>query len=1046
MNILIVDDRPINQKLLHATLEAEGHTVAEAADGVEALQLLESQGADAVISDILMPRMDGYRLCSEVRKRKEFKDIPFIHYTATYTSPSDERLSSDLGADVFLRKPAPAEEIIGALHRVARKEHKIRSTCAIPQSDVMEEYSQRLVSKLAEKNEQLQDAHAELRQLLAHSPAVIYRLKIDGQTITLVVVSDNIKRLLGFSTAESTSYEWWLESLHPADRQRVLAVLAKSLIGDGYSMEYRIRHKDGSYHWIEDNNRMIHGANGHATEAVGVWTDVTERKRAEEALTSLQLQYKLILNSAGEGIYGLDLHGNIIFQNPKASELLGWKKDELLGRPAHATMHHTKSDGNHYPVEECPIYASMRDGAPRRVTNDVFWRRDGSSFRIDYVSAPIKDEHGHVRGCIVTFKDITEQFVAEARQKLQAEQYRLLFETNPSPMWVFDTKSLQILAVNKEAIKQYGYSREEFLKLTLKQLRPEEDVAELEKAVTEPQSPAHGSGRFRHIKKDGTLILVDIYSGPIVWEGRGARIVTAIDVTEGVRANERLGEQAKMLNQARDAIIIRNFEDQRITFWNAGAERLYGWSAEEAIGRPIGELIAADPGDVETYTKIIASAGQFRGDAKQCTKDGKELIVEGRATLIADSDGMPQSVLLINTDVTEHKKLEMQLLRAQRLESIGTLASGVAHDLNNILTPILICAQTLRDGLNAENRESALLVIEESAQRGASVVKQMLTFARGVQGERVLIKPSHLIHEMIDIAQRTFPKSIEITSYYPEDLWSIKGDPTQLHQMLLNISVNARDAMPAGGKLIFRLENFNVDEHYAAMTPGATPGSHVLLQISDTGSGMPRGTIDKIFDPFFTTKELGRGTGLGLSTALGIVKSHGGFISVYSEVGKGTVFKVFLPAEASDKILLPSETRVAPVKGNGELLLVVDDEENILRATKAVLEQHNYHVVSASDGVEALALFAQQMQAIRVVLTDIAMPYMDGVVLARALRKMKPDVPIIAFTGQDQEARLNELQAINVNNFLNKPFGTEKLLAAVHASIGTINEAEVKAT
>jgi PAS domain S-box-containing protein len=520
-----------------------------------------------------------------------------------------------------------------------------------------------------------------------------------------------------------------------------------------------------------------------------------------------------------------------------------------------------------------------------------------------------------------------------------------------------------------------------------------------------------------------------------VWEGGAARIVTAIDVTEGVRANERLGEQAKMLNQARDAIIIRNFADQRVTFWNAGAERLYGWSAEEAIGRPIGELIVADPREVDTYTKIIGSTGQFHGEVKQRTKDGKELIVEGRATLITDPDGTPRSALLINTDITEHKKLEMQLLRAQRLESIGTLASGVAHDLNNILTPILMCAQTLRGDLADEDRQSAISLIEESAQRGASVVKQVLTFARGIEGERVLVNPSHLIEEMIDIVRKTFPKSIEIIGRYPKDLWTIQGDPTQLHQVLLNLSVNARDAMPNGGSLTIAAENFTADEHYASMTPGAKAGAYVALRISDTGAGMPRATIDKIFDPFFTTKEVGKGTGLGLSTALGIVKSHGGFISVYSELGKGTTFKIFLPATMSDEELQQLKTSIAPIQGNGELILVVDDEPNILGITKMILEKHRYDVLSASDGTEALAIFAQQMQSIRLVLTDISMPYMDGTALARALRKMKSDLPIIASSGQGERTGVAEFQELGVKNFLTKPYNTEKLLATVHETL-----------
>ncbi|HEV2045246.1 MAG TPA: response regulator, partial [Chthoniobacterales bacterium] len=471
------------------------------------------------------------------------------------------------------------------------------------------------------------------------------------------------------------------------------------------------------------------------------------------------------------------------------------------------------------------------------------------------------------------------------------------------------------------------------------------------------------------------------------------------------------------------------------TFWNKGAEQLYGWSANEALGKSIGELIFADAKDREVLLKVLVSTGEFRGETKQVTKDGREIIVDSRATLIRNPDGTPRSALLINTDVTDQKKLETQLLRAQRLETIGTLASGVAHDLNNILTPILMCAQTLRGDLDAEDRQSAISLIEDSAQRGAGVVKQVLTFARGIEGERVLIKPTHLVEEMIDIARKTFPKLIELFARYSEDLWTIQGDPTQLHQVLLNLSVNARDAMPSGGSLTLAAENFTVDENYAAMTPDAKVGPYVMLRVSDSGAGMPRATVDKIFDPFFTTKEIGKGTGLGLSTVLGIVKSHGGFISVYSDPGKGTTFKIFLPATMSDKDLQKSKTAVAPIQGNGEQILVVDDEPNILRITKMIFEKHNYRVVSASDGPEALALFAQQMDSIGGVLTDIAMPYMDGVALVRALRKMKSDIPIIASTGQGDQPGMAELQSLGVKNFLTKPYNTEKLLATVQDTL-----------
>ncbi len=643
-----------------------------------------------------------------------------------------------------------------------------------------------------------------------------------------------------------------------------------------------------------------------------------------------------------------------------------------------------------------------------------------------------------------------ERVSAEEAMQQSEHKYRHLFESLSEAAFLIDAKSRCILDANLSAEKLLGKTRTEILGMNEAKLFPPNEAADYWRRLASGGTLGKGELDEAALQcKDGiTTIPVRLSLAPIELHGRDLVLALMVDVTERKRSEECLREQADMLSRAQDAIIAHDFDSRRITFWNSGAERLYGWSAEEATSWSTDKRLYVDAKDRAELLETLSSRGEFRGELKQVTKDGREVIVDSRVTLIRHEDGSPRSVLAINTDITEYKKLETQFLRAQRLESIGILAGGVAHDLNNILTPILICAEALRGDMTAVGRESALALIEESAERGANVVKQVLTFARGIEGERVSITPNHLVHEMVDIARRTFPKSIEITSRCPEDIWSIKGDPTQLHQVMLNISVNARDAMPSGGKLVFGSENFEVDEQYAAMTPEAAPGPHVLLQISDNGGGMPRETIDKIFDPFFTTKGLGKGTGLGLSTAVGIVKSHGGFISVHSDVGKGTIFKIFLPAEVGAQSLAPAETRVAPTQGNGELVLVVDDEENILRATKAVLEKHNYRVVLATDGAEAVALFAQRIQDIRVVLTDILMPHMDGMAAVRALRKMKPSIPIIACTGEAQQARFEELRAMNVDNFLVKPFSTASLLGAIHASVGACNgvEAEVKAT
>jgi PAS domain S-box-containing protein len=556
-------------------------------------------------------------------------------------------------------------------------------------------------------------------------------------------------------------------------------------------------------------------------------------------------------------------------------------------------------------------------------------------------------------------------------------------------------------------------------RLIIKPFKPEELLRTINATLAENASHARTAPLTRDFDREHLRLVTD---------------KLAEKVKELQRLNTTFLEQADILNRARDAIIIRNFIDLRVTSWNAGAERMYGWRASEAIGRPIGELVTANSGEVETFNKIIASTGEFQGEVKQRTKDGREIIVEGRATLIRNEDGTPRSVLLINTDVTGQKKLEMQLNRAERLESIGRLAGGVAHDLNNILTPILMCAETLRRDLSEEDRKSVLALIEQSARRGAAIVKQVLTFARGVEGERVSIKPTHLIEEMADIARKTFPKSIEITGHYPEDVWSINGDPTQLHQVLLNLSVNARDAMPNGGAISIAADNFTVDEHYASMTPDAERGPHVILRVTDTGSGMPREIIDKIFDPFFTTKDVGRGTGLGLSTVLGIVKNHGGFISVYSEVGSGTTFKVFLPAEVSESVAIQSETSCDSLHGNNELILVVDDEPAIIEVIRRILENHDYRVLSANDGPEALATLAEQKN-VAAVLTDVSMPYMDGVALVRVIRKMRPKIAFIASSGHGEEPRIPELESLRVTNFLTKPYDTKRLLYTVRDTL-----------
>lgn len=506
------------------------------------------------------------------------------------------------------------------------------------------------------------------------------------------------------------------------------------------------------------------------------------------------------------------------------------------------------------------------------------------------------------------------------------------------------------------------------------------------------------------------------------------------DVTEQKRAEESIREQAELLNLAGDAIIVRD-PAGRTAFWNHGAERLYGWTATEAAAQSTSTLTGVEPDKLMEIELGLQARGEWNGEIKQRTRTGGELTVMSRWTLVRDAHGKPKSALIINTDLTDRKRLEAQFLRAQRMEGVGTLASGLAHDLNNILAPIIISVPLLRGPLTPAEVGEVVTTIENSAMRGASIIRQLLTFGRGVEGERIPVQVRYLVQDTLKIARETFPRCIRLRSLVPDDLWAVQGDPTQIHQILLNLAVNARDAMPNGGELVFTARNLVLDEHYAAMNIKARPVPHVLLRVQDTGTGIPREIRDKIFDPFFTTKEQGKGTGLGLATVAGIVKSHGGFIELDTEPGRGTAFSIYLPALPEARLSEnATDAQVSP-DGAGEAILVVDDEDSVRDATRKMLERHGYRVQVAGEGSQALALFSTRVTEFSLIITDVDMPVMDGLALVRVLRKMAPRLQIIASTGLSNDQRIEALRLLGIGRPLFKPYTADELLQAVHLAL-----------
>jgi PAS domain S-box-containing protein len=647
----------------------------------------------------------------------------------------------------------------------------------------------------------------------------------------------------------------------------------------------------------------------------------------------------------------------------------------------------------------------------------------------------------------------------QARDALRRGDAELaaVYDRAPSVMCLFD-EHLRIIRANRAAAEFIGHTREElislrigtFLKCPACSLEGIEcgtsercTHCDLRKAVIETFNGGQAWHRVRVkkslLRKTGeweeSVLLVS--TERIQVDGTSRVLMCLEDITHSVRADEQIRSQAALLDVTQDAIYVRDFSD-RILYWNDGAQRLYGWTMMEARGKTASELLSStSTTQWSVALEAVREYGQWSGELRQKRRDGRELVIQSRWTAVHERKGTPKAILVVNTDITEKKKLESQLLRAQRLESIGTLASGLAHDLNNVLAPILMTVSFLKEQIKDEPTSSLINTLETCAQRGAHIVRQVLMFARGVEGLRVLLQPKNLVEEMERIARETFPRSIHIQTQLCKQPWLITADATQIQQVLMNLWVNARDAMPLGGTLISRVENVNVTAEEILLHPKAKPGPYVLISVTDTGTGIAPDLLDKIFDPFFTTKPVGQGTGLGLPTVLGIVESHGGFLQVDSEVGKGTVFKVYLPAAPAEKERDTKQAESASLpRGNGELVIVVDDEPAIRDIASRILATHGYRPLTACEGNEALALFDQNRDCVKAVVSDLMMPRMDGPTTIRAMRKINPAIKVVMITGLGEEGRVAEAKAAGSHLVLSKPFTAEQLLLALKQLLG----------
>ena len=631
---------------------------------------------------------------------------------------------------------------------------------------------------------------------------------------------------------------------------------------------------------------------------------------------------------------------------------------------------------------------------------------------------------------ILVARDITERKAAEIGMRESEARFKSLFRSIPIPIWVYEVGTLRFLKVNDVAIEQYGYSREEFLSMTIKDIRPPEDVPLLMRRVRNPTRPMGYQGVWRHRKKDGTLIEVEISVHDIHLEGRLCMLVAATDVTlrrlaehQLIKSEERYRD---LVENAHDIIYSHDLKGNYISINEAG-ERITGYSRDEALNLNIEDTVA--PEFVQKAREMIRA----KLDGEDTTayeleilaKDGSRVCVEVNTKLI-EHDGVPVGVQGIARDITARKRLEEQLLQAQKLESVGRLAGGIAHDFNNMLTAIngysdLTLRQLPEDHKVRRNIEE----IKKAGERSAQLTNQLLAFSRRQMLHPEVVNLNEVLSDTTQILRRVIGEDVELITDLDPAVGSVKVDPGQLSQIIMNLAVNARDAMPDGGKLTIKTENSFIAPDQAAAVTGLLPGAYVNLSVSDNGTGIDDSDLQHIFEPFFTTKDVGKGTGLGLSTVYGIVRQSGGGISVTSEVGEGTTFDLYLPRVAEESAAEAEVVEQYELPIGPETILLVEDEDAVRSLLNEVLQACGYDVLTASNGQAALEICEKASKAIDLLITDVVMPQMGGRELAERLSRILPDLPVLFVSGYTDDALVRESLVDADVNFIQKPFTLE---------------------
>ena len=876
--------------------------------------------------------------------------------------------------------------------------------------------------------EKLKQSEERFRGVYENTTIGLYRTTPDGR---IVMANPALLRMLGFATFDELAKRNLEESGYEPDYPR--AEFRRRIENEGVvaGLESAWTKADGATVWVRESARLVRGDDGAALFYDGTVEDITERRRAELDLTLKNVILTTQQETSLDGILVVDEHGQIMSFNQRFVELWGIPPEVAAlksDRRAMETVLDQLQDPAAFVARVEWLYEHREEKSEEEIA-----LKDGRTF--DRYSAPMIGPEGNYYGRVWYFRDITARALAEQALKASEARLQSLFGGIDDALFVHDADG-RIIDCNEAACRRLGYSREELLAMRTADV----DAPEFALGFGERTSQQLLRGRFAceglHVTKDGRRIPVDINSSLIDYSGTPAVLAVMRDISERRSAEEALrrseAEHRGLVEHATLGI-YRSTAAGAVLSVNPALVSMLGYgSAEEVLQLDIARDIYADPRERDALLTQFDKDDEARAEAQWKRKDGSRVSVRLNVRLVRAPSGEIECFEGLAEDVTEQRNLENQFRQAQRLEAVGRLAGGVAHDFNNVLTAITGYSELLLEDLGPEDpKRPDVLEIRAAAQRAAALTRQLLAFSRKQVLQTRVLDLNEVVRTLEKMLQRLIGEDVKLELALAPAVHAVRADPGQVEQVILNLAVNSRDAMPHGGRITIETANVELDEAYARDHAGAAPGAYVMLAVSDTGIGMDAETRSHIFEPFFTTKEQGKGTGLGLATVYGIVKQSGGYVWVYSEPGRGATFKIYLPrvdAPADARATAPAEP---PVAGGRETVLLAEDDPSVRAIVSDVLAQKGYRVLRANDGQAALEMARAQSGRIHLLVTDIVMPGMTGRDLAEALSVERPGLRVLYMSGYTDDAVVRHGVLEEGVPYLQKPFSPRTLASKV---------------